>query len=196
MDIIDRFRCCTGVEGLSTTVGRGGLRRYTGAQVAAGQSVEAGYSVVQQVSKSYLKYLKYPRRLYILKCSGFTDGPRRQLNGLIVIICSQKFPEQMARRRTKPTRDNIISCTPRVSATYSTPVVCMNLRKRSRRQYYTIFFRFIFNFSFFFYLSTVQTSAVNSAACRTSFDADNIAGGRPENVSVTFSRSGRHENVQ
>jgi len=61
---MDRFRCCAGVEGLSITVGRGGLRRYTGAQVAAGQSVEAGYSVVQQVSKSYSEYLiiKYVRR--------------------------------------------------------------------------------------------------------------------------------------
>lgn len=41
------------MDGLSTTMGRGGLWWYTGAQVTAGQSVEAGYSIVQQVSKSY-----------------------------------------------------------------------------------------------------------------------------------------------
>lgn len=41
------------MEGLSITMGRGGLRWYTSAQVTAGQSVEAGYSIVQQVSKSY-----------------------------------------------------------------------------------------------------------------------------------------------
>lgn len=41
------------MEGLSITMGRGRLWWYTGAQVTTGQSVEAGYSVVQQVSKSY-----------------------------------------------------------------------------------------------------------------------------------------------
>lgn len=41
------------MEGLSITMGRSRLRWYTGAQVTTGQSVEAGYSVVQQVSKSY-----------------------------------------------------------------------------------------------------------------------------------------------
>jgi len=42
-----------GMEGLSITMGRSRLWWYTGAQVTTGQSVEAGYSVVQQVSKSY-----------------------------------------------------------------------------------------------------------------------------------------------
>lgn len=41
------------MEGLSITMGRSRLRWYTSAQVTTGQSVEAGYSVVQQVSKSY-----------------------------------------------------------------------------------------------------------------------------------------------
>lgn len=47
------FSIVIGMEGLSITMGRGGLRWYTSAQVTAGQSVEAGYSIVQQVSKSY-----------------------------------------------------------------------------------------------------------------------------------------------
>lgn len=48
-----RASIVTGMEGLSITMGRGRLWWYTGAQVTTGQSVEAGYSVVQQVSKSY-----------------------------------------------------------------------------------------------------------------------------------------------
>lgn len=74
------FPCIVlGMDGLSITMGRGGLRWYTGAQVTTGQSVEARYSIVQQVSKSYFD-VYYTRRVW--------TGLQRQLNGL---ICIWKF---------------------------------------------------------------------------------------------------------
>lgn len=62
------------MEGLSITMGRSRLWWYTGAQVTTGQSVEAGYSVVQQVSKSY----------FDVYAAGM-NGLQWQLNELICI---------------------------------------------------------------------------------------------------------------